>query len=65
MVLSDLRKETGLTQEEVARSLNITLRTYQNYESGQFLPPLKTFKRISLIYNVSLDYLYAILVNND
>ena len=34
--LKKLRKIAGLVQEDVARALNIKIRTYQNHEAGQW-----------------------------
>lgn len=34
--LKKLRKTVGLTQEDVARTLNVKIRTYQNHEAGQW-----------------------------
>ena len=35
MGLRDVRREKGLTQEEAARLLGVTRRTYVNYEAGK------------------------------
>jgi len=33
--LKEIRKESGLTQTEVAKLMNVSLRTYQYYETGE------------------------------
>ena len=51
------RKKVGLTQEELAKIVGLTLRAYQLYEYGEGYP---TFKRLIIIadfFDVSLDYL--------
>lgn len=40
MSLRELRKSRGLTQEEMAKILNMSFRTYQSYETGATSPTL-------------------------
>ena len=50
-----LRKKTGLTQEDVAKHLNIERQTYCNYENDSRTPPLETIIRLADFYRVTVD----------
>ena len=52
-----LRKENNMTQEEVARKLNITQRTYAHYEKGTNEPSIDTLIKLADIYRVPIDIL--------
>ena len=51
-----LREENGLTQEELAKQLNLTTRTLQNYEYGVSEPKFETIKKLSIFFNVDIDF---------
>lgn len=51
------RKAHKQTQEDIALKLGITRSSYAYYETGKSVPPLETLKKISLMYNVSIDSL--------
>lgn len=51
-----LRKEKGLTQQQLAKALNIGWSTIANYEKDYRTPDLDTLKEICLYFNVSADY---------
>lgn len=51
--LKYLRIKNNRTQKEIAEYLNITLRAYQYYESGNRFPPVETIILLSEIYAVS------------
>ena len=55
--LKDLRKQFGLTQNEVAEKLDVVYQTYQAYEIGTNIPPVKNLIMLADLYEVSLDYL--------
>lgn len=55
--LRRLRKEAGLTQEDVARHLNIERQTYCNYENDFRTPPLQTIVRMADFYQITVDEL--------
>jgi len=52
-----LRKELGLTQEELAHKLNKTRSTIAGYETERKQPDYETLKVIADFFNVSTDYL--------
>lgn len=55
--LKELRLQANLTQKDIADQLNITQPTYQGWESGKRNPSGKTLEKLSLLFNVSIDYL--------
>ena len=55
--LKQLRKERGLTQNQVAICCDITEKAYQNYELMTREPKVDIVVRIADFYEVSLDYL--------
>jgi transcriptional regulator with XRE-family HTH domain len=50
--LIDLRESKGLTQANVAESLDITLRRYQRYEYGDNFPKPETIDLIAEFYQI-------------
>lgn len=52
-----LRKESGLTQREIAERIGVTYRTYQNYEAGASAPSGTVLSRLSKLFGVSMDML--------
>lgn len=56
-VLKELRKENGLKQKEIAEKIQITERTYSNYETGKREPDIETLIKIADYYKISLDLL--------
>ena len=55
--LKELRKQKNVTQEEIAKLLNITRPAYAQYETGKNIPPIENLIKIADYYRVSLDYL--------
>ena len=52
--ISELRKQKGLTQEDLVEKCNITVRTIQRIESGETTPRIYTIKTI--LNALGLDY---------
>lgn len=52
-----LRKNNGLTQEELAERLFVSRQAVAKWESGQVYPDISNLIQISNIFNVTVDYL--------
>lgn len=52
-----LRKNKGLTQEELAEKLSVSRQAVAKWESGQAYPDVYNLVQISDLMNVSVDYL--------
>ena len=55
-----LRTQRGLTQRKLAVDLNISPRTYSDYETGRCRVPLDILIRLARYYNVDLNYIAGI-----
>ena len=55
--LKALRKRKKLSQEEVAKALNLFRSTYSGYENGVAQPNLENLLNLSDFYQVSTDFL--------
>lgn len=62
-VIRQLRKENGYTQEGLAKALNIDRSFYSRIESGKTGCSVDLFIQLSMVFNVSLDYLILGKVN--
>lgn len=58
--LRQLRRDSGMTQEQVAAQLGVTRQALSGYESGRTQPGLDTLQRLAHIYRVELtDLIYG------
>ena len=57
--LQELRKNTGLTQEELAAALYVSRTAVSKWESGRGLPSIDSLKQISAFFDVSIDDLLS------
>jgi len=55
--LFELRRQAGLSQEELANLLNVTRQAVQKWESGASRPDIDNLTAVAEYFNVSLDYL--------
>lgn len=58
--LAEVRKQQGLTLQEVANALNVGNGTISRYENGQREPNLETWRRLSAFFDVPVQYLQGI-----
>jgi transcriptional regulator with XRE-family HTH domain len=59
-ILADLRKDKGMSQDELAVELGISQEKLSTYERGKHSPPDDIKVRIAVYFNVSLDYLMGL-----
>ena len=52
--LKELRKEKGLTQEQLAEVLNVSSRTVSRWETGSNMPDISMLVEIAVFYDVSI-----------
>lgn len=57
--LQQLRKQTGLTQEELAQQLYVSRTAISKWESGRGFPNIDSLKAISRYFHISLDELLS------
>ena len=53
--INQLRKLSGMTQEQLAEKLSVSRQTISKWESGGTSPDLESVVKISRIFHVSLD----------
>lgn len=55
--IRDLREDNDMTQDDLASQLGISKRTLLCYESGVSEPTISVLISLSLLFNVSVDYI--------
>lgn len=53
--LSQLRKEQGLTQEQLGEKLGVTNKTVSRWETGTYLPPVEMLQLLSEMYGITIN----------
>ena len=53
--LTELRKNAGYTQQEIAELIGVERSTYTCYETGKAKIPLNKIQLLAIIYNVDLN----------
>lgn len=57
--LKELRKEKGLTQEQLGEKVGVTNKTISRWENGNYLPPVECLSILSELYDVSINEIIA------
>ena len=57
--LAQLRREQGLTQEQLGEQLGVTNKTVSRWETGNYMPPVDILQRLSGLYGVSINELLS------
>ncbi|HLQ39632.1 MAG TPA: helix-turn-helix transcriptional regulator [Tetragenococcus sp.] len=55
--LQQSRLQTGYTQKEAAKHIEVTERTVRSYELGTIAPPISKVQRLANLYHVSVAWL--------
>lgn len=55
--LTQLRKKSGLSQEELAQQMNVTRQSISKWEGAQSIPDIEKILKLSEIFGVTTDYL--------
>lgn len=61
--LKTLRKMNNLSQDDVAKYLDIQRTTISQYESGDLIPPTLNVMKLAKLYNVTTDYILCYEIN--
>lgn len=57
--LASLRKQKGLTQQNLAETLNVSRQAVSRWEVGAAVPTTDNLRVLSELYSVSVDYLLS------
>lgn len=59
LFLAELRKEKGLTQEQLGEQLGVTNKTISRWENGNYMPPVEMLQELSDLYKISINELVS------
>jgi len=57
--IAKLRKEQGLSQEQLGEKLGVTNKTVSRWETGTYLPPAESLLAMSELFGVSINELLS------
>lgn len=53
--LQSLRKERGITQEQLGEKLGVSNKTVSRWETGNYLPPVEMLQALSDMYGITIN----------
>lgn len=53
--LAELRKENGMTQEQLGEKIGVTNKTVSRWETGTYLPPVDALEQLSNLYGITIN----------
>lgn len=62
-IIQTLREKSGLSQEELAEQLFVTRQAVSRWETGKTIPDASTLKRLSKLFDVSINTLLGSPMN--
>lgn len=57
--LAQLRKERGLTQEQLGERLGVSNKTVSRWENGNYLPPVEMLQQLSELHGLTINELIS------
>ena len=57
--LAQLRREQGMTQEQLGEKLGVTNKTVSRWENGNYLPPVEMLQALSEFYGLTINELLS------
>lgn len=57
--MAELRKDAGLTQEQLGEKIGVKNKTISRWETGTYLPPAEMLLELSELYSVSINELLS------
>lgn len=58
--IKDIREDREMKQKDVAEFLNISQTNYSKYELVKINIPIETLKKMSILFDTSVDYLLGL-----
>ena len=59
-IIRALREDSDKSQKEIAEKLNISQRTYSDYETGRIRLPIESAVILARFYDVDMNYICGV-----